>query len=108
MKENVMSDAPKPATHMGRPPAIAALHKHLGEMVDVWMRAKIAMLRHLEAKILLASTADHELYAKLREELHSAFLNEADIELFDQQVTRLLAVAEKHKRKWNEILSLKG
>lgn len=86
-----MSDNPKGGEdrHHRDPlgPFNAALRSHLGEFADVWMQARIRLLRKLEDRI--AQATDPAELAALRLELNDAFVSEQDIEIAEAKLKKV-------------------
>lgn len=74
--------------------AQASLRNHLGEFADLFMQAKIQLLRKISDRIAAAST--EEELAKLRKELHDSFLSEEDIADMEAKTTKFFNLVESN------------
>lgn len=84
-----MSDAPHredaKANLLG--PFQASIRNHLGEFADEWMRAKIGLVRKLNAHIELET--DLEKLKEFRSELNNLLFSEEDVTQMSGRLTKL-------------------
>ncbi len=71
-----------------------SLRKHLGELSDEWMSAKIELVRNLRGRIMVAKDATE--IAALRKELTEALLNEEDVNHLNIVVGKLVETMTTH------------
>jgi hypothetical protein len=82
-------------------PLMASLRNNLGLLADELMRAKIALIRKIGARIEMATTPE-ELKA-LRTELSDAILSEDDLMRIENTITKVFEMAKKRAEFLEEL-----
>jgi hypothetical protein len=85
-------------------PVQASLRKNMGEIVDLWMEGRIALLRKTVDQI--NGENNPEKLEELRMKLNDALLSKEDLEYFGAIVGTMLSTAQNNLRIYSELKNL--
>ena len=75
-------------------PFSASIRKHLGELADAWMQAKIEFIKKLQNQIAMENRPEE--LDDLRNQLSNALISDEDIAGFEAKSAKLLAAAKNN------------
>jgi hypothetical protein len=104
--EKEMSDARAPDNTYNNMygPLMASLRNNLGLLTDELMKAKIALVRKITARIELATTPEE--FQKLRVELSQAVLSDDDLTRIETTLNKFFDLAKKRVEVMGEIRNI--